>query len=77
MRMRTSKKTLLFGCCVGAYYIVSSQFGLYFCDKPPDESISGLVSLIVSVIVGGYMAKSGAEKYTNKKFETTEKEKEI
>lgn len=41
--------------------------------KEPNESISGLVSLVVSVTIGGYLAKSGAEKYTNKKFEREDK----
>lgn len=71
--MRTSKKTLLFGCVSFGYYVVSSQIGLYFMGKEPNESISGLVSLVVSVTIGGYLAKSGAEKYTNKKFEKEDK----
>jgi len=70
--MRTSKKALLFGCVSFAYYVISSQIGLYFMHRQPNESISGLVSLVVSVTIGGYLAKSGAEKYTNKKFEKRE-----
>jgi len=73
--MRASHKIVLWTVCLVTYYIASSQIGLYFCKKSPDESITGLVSVLATGIIIAYFAKSGAEKYTNKKFEKEDKTK--
>ena len=72
MNLRASHKIVLWVALTVTYYIISSQIGIYICNKQPNESISNIITVLATGVIVAYMAKTTTEKAVNKKYNTKE-----